>query len=273
MSDYPALQEVNPVLIDCARWRVQGEHEKQAFIPPGGDPAAMGGAPPMDPAAMGGAPPMDPAAMGGAPPMDPAMAGGGMPMDPAMAGGGMPPMDPMAGGGAIDPATQAAIDAAVQAALGATGGGAAGAGAPGAAGPGKGAKIDPGMIYMELGRMRKMMTTMFQNLSWELPPDILDDQAVAQSVSGMDPASPPTDQAVAAPAPAEQPGLPAIGQTAAVNPIEPIGGGGAPKQANLLDLVSGNMPASGQEVTATTFDKSSERVDVLAMLSRSLNAA
>lgn len=74
--------------------------EKQAFVPmPGGDPAAMGGAPmppPGDPAAMGGAPMPPP---GGAP-MDP-MVAGGAPMDP-MAAGGMPPpappMDPMAGG-------------------------------------------------------------------------------------------------------------------------------------------------------------------------------
>lgn len=44
-------------------------------MPPGADPAAMGGMP-MDPAAMGGMPPVDPAT--------------GMPMDPAMMGG-MPP--------------------------------------------------------------------------------------------------------------------------------------------------------------------------------------
>ena len=72
--------------------------EKVAFVPmPGGDPAAMGGAP-MDPAAAGGAP-MDPAAMGGAP-MDPA-AMGGAPMDPAAMGGA--PMDPAAMGGMPPP--------------------------------------------------------------------------------------------------------------------------------------------------------------------------
>ena len=83
--------------------------------PMGGDPAAMGGMPPvdpatgmpidpntgmpidpntgmpMDPAAMGGMPPMDPAAMGGMPPMDPAAMGGMPPMDPAMMGGMPPP--------------------------------------------------------------------------------------------------------------------------------------------------------------------------------------
>jgi hypothetical protein len=68
--------------------------------PMGGDPAAAGGAPPMDPAMAGGGMPMDPAAMGGMPPGgDPAAMGG----DPAA--GGMPPIDPamlasLMGGGA-----------------------------------------------------------------------------------------------------------------------------------------------------------------------------
>jgi hypothetical protein len=39
-------------------------------MPPGGDPAAMGGAPPMDPS-MAGGPPMDPGMAGGPPPEPP----------------------------------------------------------------------------------------------------------------------------------------------------------------------------------------------------------
>lgn len=70
-----------------------------AGMPPGADPAAMGGMPPDAAGAMPPGAPADPAAMGGMPPgspMDPAMlaAMGGAPMgvDPATAGmlGGMP---------------------------------------------------------------------------------------------------------------------------------------------------------------------------------------
>lgn len=61
---------VNPELISLARMRF----EKSAVVPPGGgDPSAMGGAPPMDPAAMGAVQPVDPAqAAMGAAPMSPA---------------------------------------------------------------------------------------------------------------------------------------------------------------------------------------------------------
>ena len=84
---------------------------KQAFIQmPGGqpqakeaqDPAAGGMPPPgMDPAAAGGMPPMDPATMGGMPPMD-QMAAGGMPVDPMM--GGLPPPPGAEGGAAPESA-------------------------------------------------------------------------------------------------------------------------------------------------------------------------
>ena len=107
--------------------------EMPGGMPPGGDPAAMGGAP-MDPAAMGGMP-ADPAAAGGMP-MDPAAAGG-MPMDPAAMGG--MPMDPAAMGGlpmGVDPATAGMLggmpppgDPAAAGAAGALAGGAA-AGTP-----------------------------------------------------------------------------------------------------------------------------------------------
>lgn len=86
---------MNETLLKLAQHRVWADmahttqaQYKQAVVPPGGDPAAAGGAP-MDPAAMGGAP-MDPA-MGGVAP--PGMAGppAGIPASP------MPvPTDPAA---------------------------------------------------------------------------------------------------------------------------------------------------------------------------------
>lgn len=64
---------MNETLLKLAQHRVWADmahtaqsQYKQAVVPPGGDPAAAGGAP-MDPAAMGGAP-MDPAMGGVAPP-------------------------------------------------------------------------------------------------------------------------------------------------------------------------------------------------------------
>jgi len=51
------MYTVNPELVALAK----AKFEKAAFVPPGGgDPAAMGGAPPMDPAAMGAVPPVAP---------------------------------------------------------------------------------------------------------------------------------------------------------------------------------------------------------------------
>ena len=78
---------INPELMKLANGRAA--MEKSAIVPSqaaaGGDPAAMGAAPPQDPAAMGAAPPQDPAAMGGMPPMsDPSMMGG-LPPAPAAA--------------------------------------------------------------------------------------------------------------------------------------------------------------------------------------------
>ena len=75
------MHTVNPELLSLARMSL----EKTAVVPGGGDPAAMGGAPPMDPAMMGAAPPVDPAAMGGGAPMDPAMMGAVPPAPPAPA--------------------------------------------------------------------------------------------------------------------------------------------------------------------------------------------
>lgn len=106
---------INPTLLRLAQMKIAEaqQMQKSAVVPPpppAGDPAMMGGAPPMDPAMMGGAPPMDPAMMGAAPPMDPAMMGappsaGAAPMappDPA-AGAAMPPAAPAAPGMAAAP--------------------------------------------------------------------------------------------------------------------------------------------------------------------------
>lgn len=262
---------VPPALFDIAAWQLNNANEKQAFVP--SDPAAAGG----DPMAAGGMPP-------GA---DPAMAGGGAtPMDPMAAGGAGPPgMDPMAGGAGgapgapLDPMM---IQQIVQAVLQQTGGGAAG-GPAGAAGPGKGsAKVDPGLIYMELGRVRKLLTGMYQNLDWELPPDILDDAAVAQSVIGGQPAGQPLpaggapaggDPAAAAGGGA--PGLPAVGQSGAINPIEPVGQEAAPgKMANDLRTKAGNdvmsmLGLAASPGKAVSPQDTSDKIDALAALIRS----
>jgi hypothetical protein len=245
------MQTINPTLLKLAEWRASGEVEKQGFVPTGAtDPAAMGGgAPPMDPAAMGGAPPMDPAAAGGMPP-------------------GAPPMDPMAAGGA-PPDIQGMIMQAVQQAMGGQGG----MGAPGAAGPGKGAKIDPGMIYMELGRVRKLLTHLFQHLNIDLPPDILDDQMVAQSVAGQQPVSQPTDAAPPAdPAAAgggAPPGLPGIGQSAPINPVEPAAPAGGEKMSSVMDMFRQDLT----DVSSSDFEETGSALDAVAMLARKLNAA
>lgn len=100
---------INPTLLQLARMKVAEaqQMQKSAVVPPAppaGDPAMMGGAPPMDPAMMGGAPPMDPAMMGAAPPMDPAMMGGA---PPSAGAAPMAPPDPAAGA-AMPPAAPAA---------------------------------------------------------------------------------------------------------------------------------------------------------------------
>lgn len=94
-------------------------------MPPGGDPAAMGGAPP------GGMPPGgDPAAMGGAPPMDPSMAGSAPP------------------GGDLLSSLGPMIQSAVQQALQTQGGGGAGGGG-GQLKP----KIDVNVALMQISKM------------------------------------------------------------------------------------------------------------------------
>jgi hypothetical protein len=245
---------INDTLLDLAAWKLNGE--KEAFVPPGAeDPAAGGGGMPPDPMAGGGGMPPDPMA-GGAPP-DP-MA--------AAAAGALPPP------GGLDPMMQQAITQAVQQAMA----GGAGPASAGPAGPGKGsAKIDPGLVYMELGRIRKMFTNMFENLGWELPPDILDDNMVAQSVIGQDPSGTPTDAAggSAPPDPAAAagppPGLPGIGQSPGINPVEAVGGGmgGEPKMGSIRDIFRSGVT----EVDSSIVESMNDKLDALAALSRSLN--
>jgi len=228
--------EINPVLLDMAAWKLHGDNEKAAFVPT--DPAAAGGAPPMDPmAAGGGAPP---------PPMDPMAAMGGAP----------PPMDPMAAMGGAPPAPAPAPAAPGMAPM-----------APGAA-PGQAAKpkIDPTFIYMELARVRKLLTHMMQNTGIDLPPDILDDGAVAQQLTGTPPDSPAIGQEGGA-APAGPAPLPAMGGSPAIAPIEAPGagpGGPAEKQGGLMSLFKDPVA----EDAKPDFGKLENRIDALAELSR-----
>lgn len=130
---------INTELLRQARQSVAQLH-KSAFVA-AGDPA-MGAPPPGgDPAAAGGAP-MDPAMAGGAPP-------GG---DPAAAGGG----DPMA---AIMPMIQQAV----QSAMAANGGG---AGGPQGAGPGLKPKID---VNVEIMQIKKMLAKIVDAMGIHIP--------------------------------------------------------------------------------------------------------
>ena len=190
----------------------------------------------------------------------------------------------------MDPAMQAMITQVVQAVMQQMGGagGAGGAGA-GPAGPGKGsAKVDPGLIYMELGRVRKLLTGMYQNLDWELPPDILDDSAVAQSVAGADPTgqplppggAPPAADPAAAAGGAPPPGLPGIGQSAPISPIEPAGAEAKAAAAirstandDVLRMLGLAGESGGSQIAASTFDNANRRAEAIAALSRSVNGA
>jgi hypothetical protein len=165
-----------------------------------------------------------------------------------------------------------AIQMAVQQAMqqGMAGGAGGAAGGPKVGGPGAGAKVDPGMIYMELGRCRKLLTTMFQKLNWELPPDILDDQMVAQSVAGQQPGSAPTNAAGggAPPAGGATPGLPSMGGSAGISPIQAPG---QTKTSGISEIFSGvGRPCPTNQ--APTIDSMNTAIDAVAILSRSLNA-
>ena len=173
-------------------------------------------------------------------------------------------MDPSMG---APPDIQGMITQAVQQAMGGAPGGAPGA--PGAGGAGAKPKIDPTFIYMELSRIRKIQTHLLQHMGIDLPPDILDDGSVAQMMTGAMPESPPIGQESAAPTegdPAGGGGLPGIGQTAPVSPIE------APKQASEIPFGRA-IDNVGARVTAATFDKMNTDLDALAAMARSLNGA
>jgi len=251
---------IHPELLAAAEWRLASEKQatatKEAFTPAaGGDPAAAA-APPMDPMAGGGAPPMDPmAGAGGMPPMDPAAMGGG-----AGAAGPMPPE------------IQMAIDQAVQGAMAGAGGGAAAPAAGGGGGAGGAKKLDPVMIYLEMGRIRKLLVNLHQHTNIPLPEDILDDNMVAQAVAGVGPQSQPIGQeggGAAAPAP-PPPGaggaIPGIGQSPPIAPIEPakMAAAGTP-----AEIVMG-MPVPQDASPAEQTDVAAHRIDALSHLSRSL---
>ncbi len=134
--------------------------------------------------------------------MDPMM-GGGMPMDPMM-GGGMPPMDPAMMGGMppMDPAMAAPPPPAAPP-------------ADQAGGAVKKPKLDPAAIYVEQVRNRKLLIGLYQQLGLNMPDDILDDEDIMAPgiVEKPKPAAPPKAEGPA--------GLPAIGDSPAINPIEP----------------------------------------------------
>jgi len=205
---------IDPNLLKLASWKLERNINKNAFVP--------GGPPPMDPAMGGGGMPpmggMDPAAMG----MDPAMGGGGMPpmggmdpaamgMDPAMLGMppmGPPPADPAAGG--APPAD------------------------PAAAGGPKKPKLDPSAIYIEQVRNRKLLLGMYRQLGLKLPEDILDDENIV--APGVVPPSVGKETPTEAP---KSPGLPGVGGSPAINPIEPAQAG---QSIGSLLGQSGSMP-------------------------------
>ena len=250
------MAQIDPILLELAELRLrQAGFNKVAFIP-GGDPSGGAGGPPPG----AGGPPVDPSIMGGAPgaggpPPDPSMGAGGPPPDPSTGAGGPPPGgDPSGGAGGPDlmsalmPAIQQAVQQAVQQAMG--GQGTPGAG-PTALGPGKGAKIDPGMIYMVLGRIMKMQTYMFQQLGWSIPPDFLNDDATAQSVMGQPPTSLMGPQGGGAatsgdPSGGAPPSLPGIGGSGPLSPVQPMSPpGGDIKQASIKDIMSQRNTLSG----------------------------
>ncbi len=194
---------IDPSLLKLASWKIARKQNKQAFVPPGGgmDPAAMGMG--------GGMPPMGPEM--GMPPMDPSMMG----MDPSMMG--MPPMGPEMGMPPAAPPPEAAPPA-----------------DPAAAGPKK-PKLDPNAIYVEQVRNRKLLLGMYRQLGLKLPEDILDDEELL--APGVVPETPKKAPAPEAEGPA---GLPPIGDSPGINPIEPAQMAG-PSVSELLGT-PGAMP-------------------------------
>jgi len=162
------MYEIPQQLLSLATWQLSDKNgnsgqTKEAFIPSGaggmdaaGMPpeAAAGMASPMAPAA-----PVDPAAMGMMPGMDMGMGMPGAPM-PELP---MPAPAPLPSE-ATPPTTS-------------TGGGSK--------------KIDPAMIYTEMINIRKMLSLMFQNLGWELPPDVLNSGEIGRAMASGESLPPP----------------------------------------------------------------------------------
>ena len=177
-------------------------------------------------------------------------------MPPGMSPGGLPPE------------IQTAIDQAVQTAMGSTGGDAATGGvsaSPARAGGAK--KLDPVMIYLEMGRIRKLLTNMHQHLNLPLPEDILDDNMVAQAVSGMGVQSAPIGAeggAVAAPPP---PAAGAGGTIPGIGTSPPIAPPEIPKTAAAIVMGS---PVPQEATPATQADEAATQIERIAYLSRSL---
>jgi hypothetical protein len=128
-------------------------------------------------------------------------------------------------------------------------------GAPGAGGK---VKVDPTLIYMELGRIRKLITHMMKSTGIDMPPDILDDSTVAQAVGGAQPNSQPIGQDASSQAPPE---LPSMGGQGGIGPIEAPSGPGE-KQGSVASLFQGPVDSD--------FGTFARRMDALASLSRSL---
>jgi len=181
-------------------------------------------------------------------------------------------MDPAAAGGA-PPDIAALVSQMVQQEMAKAGMGAGMGGAPGAPGAGGKLKIDPAFLYMEVARVRKLLTHIIQKTGLGMPEDILDDGVVAQATMGQQPASAPLGQE-GAPAGPEggMPGLPGIGQSGPISPIEP------PKTAE--DMLRPGIPVADSAqsgvridgpVTTETFNQLGNGLAALAALSRSLN--
>jgi hypothetical protein len=122
---------------------------------------------------------------------------------------------------------------------------------------------------MELSRVRKLLTHMMKHVGVDMPPDILDDGAVAMVAQGQMPQSAP----LGAGGPAEQPGgeapgLPGIGGSGPINPIAPAGGTEKPA-SDVMSLFRGPAGPDG----SPDFVAAEQRIDALSALSRSLTGS
>jgi hypothetical protein len=120
------------------------------------------------------------------------------------------------------------------------------------------------MLYLALERIRKLIDNMYKINGWELPPDILDDNMMAQAIAGMPVQSPPIGQdagAAAPPPPGAGGTIPGIGTSPPIAPPE------MPKAA--AEIVMG-MPVPQDATPAQQMDSATMHMDRMAYLSRSL---